>query len=196
MGFSTWHWLKRDIKMKFIVAACLIAAAFAEPEAKADADASVLYGAYGYAGYAAPYSLGYRGYAGAHGAYGAYPYAHSYGHYLGKRSADAEPEAEASVLYGSYGYAGYAAPHSVGYTGYSGYPYSHAAYPYAGAYGHCIGKRSADAEPEADASVLYGSYGYAGYAASPYTHGYSGYAGYPRAYGAYPYAHGAYSYLG
>merc|ERR1712106_759518 len=123
--------------MKFIATACLIAAAFADPEAKADADASVLYGAYGYAGYAAPYSLGYRGYAGA---YGAYPYGHSYGHY--------------------------------------------------------IGKRSADAEPEADVSVLYGSYGYAGYAASPYSHGYSGYAASPYAYGAYPYAHGAYSYLG
>merc|ERR1711935_1071863 len=110
MGFSTWHWLKKDIKMKFIATACLIAAAFAEPEAKADADASVLYGAYGYAGYAAPYSLGYRGYAGAYaGAYGAYPYGHSYGHYIGKRSADAEPEADASVLYGSYGYSGYAA---------------------------------------------------------------------------------------
>merc|ERR1712106_813818 len=172
MGFSTWHWLKKDIKVKFIATACLIAAAFADPEAKADADASVLYGAYGYAGYAAPYSLGYRGYAGVHGAYGAYPYAHSTGHYIGKRSADAE--ADASVLYGSYGYAGYAAPHSVGYAGYSGYPYAHAAYPYAGAYGHYIGKRSADAEPEADASVLYGAYGYAGYAASPYTHGYSG----------------------
>merc|ERR1712106_731501 len=126
--------------MKFIATACLIAAAFAEPEAKADADASVLYGAYGYAGYASPYS--------------------------------------------------------VGYTGCSGYPYAHAAYPYAGAYGHYIGKRSADAEPEADASVLYGSYGYAGYAASPYTHGYSGYAASPYAYGSYPYAHGAYSYLG
>merc|ERR1712106_1034275 len=186
MGFSTWHWLKKDIKMKFIATACLIAAAFADPEAKADADASVLYGAYGYAGYAASYSLGYRGYAGAYsGAYGAYPYAHSYGHYIGKRSADAEPEADASVLYGAHGYSGYAAS-----------PYAYGAYPYAHSYGHYIGKRSAYAEPEADASVLYGAYGYAGYAASPYTHGYSGYAGYPHAYGAYPYAHGAYSYLG
>merc|ERR1712106_921704 len=187
MGILHLTLVEEGSKMKFIAAACLIAAVFAEPEAKADADASVLYGAYGYAGYAAPYSLGYRGYAGAHGAYGAYPYAHSYGHYIGKRSADAEPEAEASVLYGSYGYAGYATPHSVGYAGYSGYPYVHAAYPYAGAYGHYIGKRSADAEPEADASVLYGAYGYAGYAASPYTHGYSGYAASPYAYGSYPY---------
>merc|ERR1712128_300447 len=150
MGFSTWHWLKKDIKMKFIATACLIAAAFAEPKAKANADASVLYGAYGYAGYAAPYSLGYRGYAGVHGAYGAYPYAHStghyigkrsadaeadasvlygsYGYYIGKRSADAEPEADASVLYGSYGYAGYAAsPYA-----YGAYPYAHGAYSYLG----------------------------------------------------------------
>merc|ERR1712128_288688 len=194
MGFSTWHWLKKDIKMKFIATACLIAAAFADPDAKADADASVLYGAYGYAGYAALYSLGYRGYAGAYaGAYGAYPYGHSYGHYIGKRSADAEPEADASVLYGAYGYAGYAAsPYTHGYSGYAASPYAYGAYPYT--YGtRYIGKRSADAEPEADASVLYGAYAYA---ASPYTHGYSGYARYPRAYGAYPYAHGAYSYIG
>jgi len=179
--------LKRDIRMKFIAAACLVAAAFAEPEAKAEADASVLYGAYGYAGYAAPYSLGYRGYAGAYGAYGAYPYAHSYGHYIGKRAAEAEPEADASVLYGSYGYA---RPYSVGYAGYAGHPYAYGAYPYA-ARGHYIGKRSA----EADASVLYGAYGYA---ASPYTHGYAGYAAHPAAYGAYgayPYTYGT-RYLG
>merc|ERR1712106_311293 len=179
MGFSTWHWLKKDIKMKFIATACLIAAAFADPEAKADADASVLYGAHGYAGYAAPYSLGYRGYAGAYaGAYGAYPHAHSYGHYIGKRSADAEPEADASVLYGAYGYAGYAAsPYTHGYSGYAASPYAYGAYPYAHSYGHYIGKRSADAEPEADASVLYGAYGYAGYAA-PHSVGYAGYSGY------------------
>merc|ERR1712071_675229 len=135
MGILSLSLVEEGSKMKFIATACLVAAAFAEPEAKADADAALLYGAYGYAGYAAPYSLGYRGYAGA---YGAHPYGHSYGHYIGKRSADAEPEADASVLYGSYGYAGYASPYSVGYTGYSGYPYAHAAYPYAGAYGHYI----------------------------------------------------------
>merc|ERR1719234_2663817 len=150
--------------MKFIAAACLVAAAFAEPEAKADADASVLYGAYG-----------------------AYPYAHSYGHYIGKRAAEAEPEADASVLYGSYGYAG---PYSVGYAGYAGHPYAYGAYPYA-VRGHYIGKRSADA----DASVLYGAYGYA---AGPYTHGYASYAAHPAAYGAYgayPYTYGT-RYLG
>merc|ERR1712033_31066 len=102
MGFSTWHWLKKHSKMKFIAAACLIAAAFAEPEA----DPAVLYGSYGY-GVGA-----YAGYAAYN--YGAYPY--TYGaRYLGKRSADAEPEADAALLYGNYGYtgyAGYAAPYS------------------------------------------------------------------------------------
>merc|ERR1712115_182019 len=122
MGFSTSHWLKGHIKMKFIVVACLFA--------------SVACGGGGY----------------------------------GKRSADAEPEADAALLYGAYGY--------------SGYPYTYGAYPYSyGGYRY-QGKRSADAEPEADAALLYGAYGYAGYAASPYTYGYSAY---PYSYGGYPY---------
>merc|ERR1712106_148077 len=110
-------------KMKFIAAACLIAAVFAEPEAKADADAALLYGSYGYGGYASPYNLGYKGYAGYAGAYGAYPYAGAYsGHYIGKRSADAEPEADANAYYGAYGYSAYgASPYAYsGYRGYSG----------------------------------------------------------------------------
>merc|ERR1712025_1471800 len=156
-------------KMKFVAAACLVAAAFAEPEAKADADAGLLYGAYGYAGlgYAGYHGLGYAGYAGYPHAYGAYPYAYG-AHYIGKRSADAEPEADAdaAVLYGAYGYGGlgYAGYHGLGYRGYAGYPYAYGAYPYS--YGaHYIGKRSADAEPEADADAayLYGAYGYSGY---------------------------------
>merc|ERR1712243_168812 len=116
MGFSTWHWLKKDFKMKFI------AAAFAEPEAKADP--ALLYGSYGYA---SPYSYGYSAYPYS---YGAYPY--TYGaRYIGKRSADAD----AALLYGNYGYAGYAAPYSYGYSGYraySAYPYSYGAYSYLG----------------------------------------------------------------
>merc|ERR1712098_873204 len=122
MGILNLSLVEERSKMKFIAAACLIAAAFAEPEAKADADAGLLYGAYGYA---APYSYGYSGYPYA---YGAYPY--RYGGYraLGKRSADAEPEADAAVLYGAYGYAGYAAsPYTYGY---SAYPYSYGGYPY------------------------------------------------------------------
>merc|ERR1712071_312633 len=210
MGILHLTLVEERTKMKFISAACLVAAAFAEPEAKADADAALLYGAYGYGGHASPYALGYRGYAGYAGAYGAYPYARAYGgHYIGKRSADAEPEAEAdaALLYGAYGYAGYAAsPYTYGHAAYAGYPYAagyagaYGAYPYAGAYGaHYIGKRSADAEPEAEADAFYGAYGYSaysaphayGYAASPYSYGYTGYSGYT----GYPYAaHGAYAY--
>merc|ERR1711994_987074 len=52
--------------------------------------------------------------------------------YYGKRSADAEPEADA--YYGYYGYGGY---RYGGYRGYYGYPYGYRYY----------GKRSADAEP-------------------------------------------------
>merc|ERR1711990_994062 len=66
-----------------------------------------------------PVAVGYHG----------YPHA-----YYGKRSADAEPEADA--YYGYYGYGGY---RYGGYRGYYGHPY---------AYGHrYYGKRSADAEP-------------------------------------------------
>merc|ERR1712176_1564585 len=93
--------------------------------------------------------------------------------YLGKRSADAEPEADAALVYSNLGY--------TGYTGVAGYPYSlgysaynYGAYPYT--YGaRYLGKRSADAEPEADAALLYGNYGY------------TGYAGYAAPYGAYSY---------
>merc|ERR1711936_694464 len=65
----------------------------------------------------------------------AHPVAVGYGlghfGYYGKRSADAEPEADA--YYGYYGYGGY---RYGGYRGYYGYPY-----------GYRYGKRSADAEP-------------------------------------------------
>merc|ERR1712061_526365 len=59
---------------------------------------------------------------------------HGLGHfgYYGKRSADAEPEADADAYYGYYGYGGYR-----GYRGYYGYPYGYRYY----------GRRSADAEP-------------------------------------------------
>merc|ERR1711956_23634 len=176
MGILHLTLVEEGSKMKFIAAAY------------ADADAALIYGAHGYGGYASPYALGYRGYAGYAGyagAYGAYPYAGAYGaHYIGKRSADAEPEADANAYYGAYGYSAYrASPYAysgyrgysglAGYTGYSAY----GAYPYAGAYGgHYIGKRSADAEPEADANAYYGAYGYSAYGASPYA--YSGYRGY------------------
>merc|ERR1711935_213215 len=140
MGILHLTLVEEGSKMKFITAACLIAATFAEPEANAEADAALLYGAYGYGGHASPYALGYRGYAGA---YGAYPYATAYGaHYIGKRSAEAEPEADADAFYVAYGYSAYgASPYAYsgyrGYSGYrahSGYPYSYGAYPAYGAY--------------------------------------------------------------
>merc|ERR1712168_845737 len=133
-----------------VVALCMFAAVAGKAEASADA--GYLYGHYGY---------GHLGYA-HHGYYG-YPYAHHYGHYYGKRSADAEPtatygkrsadaEPTADAAYAHYGYG-----HHLGYAhhGYFGYPYA----PH---YGHYYGKRSADAEPtaaaepKADADAFYG----------------------------------------
>merc|ERR1719339_197326 len=160
--------------MKLFAVLALAAVAFAEPEAEGKA--------YGIYGYGVPY-------AGAYGAYGAYsayrPYSYG-GYYYGKRSAEAEPEAEANAD-AYYGYYGYARPYAYGAYG-AGYGYRYGAYPYASAY---YGKRSADAEPkaEADPALLYNAYGYG----LPYAGAYGAYGGY-RTYGAYPYANGGYSY--
>ena len=183
-----------------VLISALVAAAYAE----AEADPAVLYGAYGYAGlgaypgYAAysPYTYGYgHGYAGlksapcVNAANVPVPCAAGYHHAIGKRDA----EADAAVLYSNYGYAG------LGY-GYAGLAH-HAAYsPYTYGYGlaglksapcvnaynipvPCAGrkKRSAEADAEADAAVLYSNYGYAGL----------GYGLGAYSYGAYPYAHAA-----
>merc|ERR1711874_879593 len=88
----------------------------AEPTADADA----YYGYYGH-----PLAYTHHGYGYAH--HGYYGYAHPYAHhgYYGKRSADAEPAADAGYLYGHYGYG-----HRYGYAhhGYYGYPYAHHGY--------------------------------------------------------------------
>merc|ERR1712179_137214 len=140
---------RQSDNMKFFAVLALAAVAFAEPEADAKADPALLYGAYGYG---LPYAGVYGGYR-TYGAYGAY--AGGYGYY-GKRSADAEPEAAAdaeadpALLYGAYGYG---LPYSSVYRSYGAYPYgyrTYGAYPYA-----YYGKRSADAEPEADPALLY-----------------------------------------
>merc|ERR1711884_869385 len=110
--------------------------------------------------------MGYHGYAG----YG-YPY---YGHYLGKRSADAVAGA---VPFGSstgldpitQGLDPVTQGVALPYHGYAAYGYG---YPYFGH--HLIGKRSADA----DADAYYAGYPFA-YAAHPYA--YAGYHGYPYA---------------
>merc|ERR1712110_850218 len=140
---------------KFAVVVCLAAAVNAE----ADADAALLYGAYGYGGYAAaPY------------VYGAYPYAAAYaagyGVTNGANTASIAGLAPAAVpaVAGGYAGAGRYVANSAGVV-------------------H-VAKRSADAEPEADADAYYyGAYGlgYAGY-------GYGlGYAGYAAPYGGYAY---------
>merc|ERR1712117_949924 len=134
---------RQSDNMKLIAVLALAAVAFAEPEADPKADPWLTYG---YAGYGLPYAGVYGGYrtyggypyAGVYGAgyrtYGAYPYSYAY---YGKRSAEAEPEAEAdpALLYGAYGYG---LPYSGVYGGYRTY----GAYPYSYAY---YGKRSAEA---------------------------------------------------
>merc|ERR1711937_722659 len=201
------------MKSIFFVAA-LLAAALAEPEADADAYYNTLgyhglgYSNYGFnrfRSYAAP-AYGYRsyGYASPYN-YGAY-------HHFGKRSAEAEaePEADADAYYNTLGYTGlgYA---NYGYNGYRSYAapaytrsYGYAA-PYAYNYGayHHFGKRSADAEPEADAdAAYYSTLGYHGLGYSNYEfNGYRSYAAAPaysygvRSYGyASPYTYGRYHY--
>merc|ERR1712127_370422 len=183
------------IMMKSIFFAALVAAVAAEAAPEADADA--YYGAYGYSGltnygyglnrlsYGGAYGLGLRSYAAApaYTGYSAYTgYGNLYGagygaRYLGKRSADAEPEAEAEAdayygngytvgyrnLYGAgYGYSGlnnYAAVRSYAAPAYSAY----AAPAYTGYGARYLGKRSADAEPEADAYYGYNGYNTLGY---------------------------------
>merc|ERR1711892_1079752 len=83
--------------------------------------------------------------------------------HVAKREAEAEPEADA--LYGAYGYGGYGHGYGIGHSTYSvgyghGYGLGHG-YSTLG-YGHGLGyarygygKRSADAEPKADADALY-----------------------------------------
>merc|ERR1740124_258644 len=134
--------------MKFLIV-CLFAAAYAAPEAEADAEAdpALLYGGYGhaYGGYGLTYGL---------------PVAHTV-----VKAADAEEPAVAAVktvaapvAYASAAYPYAAYPYAT-YANHVGYPYAHAA-----AYGayaapvatHTVAKRSADAAPDADA--YYGHY--------------------------------------
>merc|ERR1712024_354276 len=172
---------RQSDNMKLIAVLALAAVAFAEPEADPKADPWLTYG---YAGYGLPYAGVYGGYR----TYGAYPY--SYGYY-GKRSAEAEPEAEAdpALLYST---SSVVAPLTTAYTHAVAAPltYTHAvaapavtytaAVPtvattavktvvpsvastvYSHAYPYVYGKRSADAE--ADPALLYTA------GVAPYTH--------------------------
>merc|ERR1712142_1242214 len=206
------------LKSIFFVAA-LVAAVHAEAEADADADAyysTIGYHGLGYANYG---FNGYRSYAAAPAySYGvrsfgyASPYTYGAYRHFGKRSAEAEaePEADADAAYYStlgytglgyanYGYNGYRSYVAPAYTRSFGY-----ASPYAYNYGayHHFGKRSADAEPEADADAYYSTLGYHGLGYSNYGfNGYRSYAAAPaysygvRSYGyASPYTYGRYFY--
>merc|ERR1711971_1413379 len=157
----------------FVVASALVAACMAE------ADPQLLHpGYFAFGGKSAPCVNAANQAvpcAGAPLAYAGYPYAPVA---YGKRSADAEPEADAAYFGYGYPYAYAGVPFgsssgldpitqgldaaTQGYVPYYGYGHH--------AYGHYYGKRSADAEPEAEA--FYGHYGY------PYGLGHHfGYAG-------------------
>merc|ERR1719435_893827 len=169
--------------IKTILFTCLVAAVSAEAEADA------YYYNYGY-----PYAYAGVPFGSSTGldpitqgldpvTQGLLPYAgygHGYyGHFLGKRSADADAEPEADAFYGVYGYP---------YAAYNGVPFGSSTgldaitqgldastqgfLPYAGYghgyYGHYLGKRSADAEPKADAYYSAYGYPYAAYAGVPF----------------------------
>merc|ERR1712133_144041 len=121
------------MKSVAIVALCLLAAVSAE------AEADPYYGYYGH-------HLGY-GYGLGH-VYGHGYYGHGLHHgYYGKRSAEAEPEADAYYGYGhGLAYAHYPVVSTI-----HGYP--HHAYPYAYGHGYHYGKREAEAEPTAAAEA-------------------------------------------
>merc|ERR1712224_842660 len=179
-----------NMKYLAILAIALFAIVAAEPEADADAAAAYYGGYYGHPGYYGyGYGLGYRGYYGHPYRYGAYGYAHHYG----KRSAEADP---AYLYAGAYGYPYAYGAYPYGYYGFRAFaPYyaasashQHVSTP-AATYGISqLHKRSADAEPEADADAAYyygGYYGHPGYYGHGYGYGYG--LGYGRYYGGYGY---------
>merc|ERR1712004_245860 len=177
--------------MKVLVILCLIAVAYAapdaEPEADAAADAWYSYYGYGHPGYYGAYrgyyGLGGYGWGGYYGSrYYGYP---GYGYRYWKRDAESEakPEAEAdpAVLYSSvYG-------HGLTYGAY-GYPYAYGAYasPYYTYAHHPVTYTAAPAVTYAAAEAWYGRYygGY-GYGYPRYYGGYGGYYGRRYGYGYY-----------
>merc|ERR1711997_1193907 len=147
--------------MKFLVVLALVAAAYAAPEAEANADPAYFYGNY----------YGYPSYYSGYGNRG-------YGYW--KREAGAEPEANADASadpaywYGNY----WGSPY---YNTYGFNTYNRAyAYPALNYYNR-FWKRSADAQPEAAADANPEAYWY-GNAYGFYGNRW-GYSGYSRPYG-------------
>merc|ERR1712108_74504 len=109
MGVTTINSLAQDspcenYTMKFLVLFALFAFALAEPEAEPEAKADPA-AWYGYGNYYGGYRLGYRNYGYGYGGYrpayygnfyGGYPYSYGGYRHFWKRSANAEPEAEAN----------------------------------------------------------------------------------------------------
>merc|ERR1711973_261601 len=148
MGTQSFHDSLTNMKM-FVVLA-LAAMAMAEPEA----DPQLLYTAGVHTPVtsinnvpvvnAVPHVYTTGVHAPTVGVVGSTVYSHPTVYY-GKRSADAEPEADADAFYGVYGYSAYR-------------PYAYSAYrPYAYTTRWGYGKRSADAEAEADPALVYTS---------------------------------------
>merc|ERR1719187_2797736 len=119
--------------MKLAIVVCLAAYVAADATADADADPALLYSSYG----VHPYTYGVGSLA-----YTPRYYANSGGAvHIVKRDADAD-----AALYG-YHYGGY---HPYSYSAYR-HPYAYSGYRYP--FYHHYGKRSADAEPVADATA-------------------------------------------
>merc|ERR1719463_271367 len=132
--------------IKIAIVACLAALAAAE------ADADAWYGPYGYSNwgnnmmYGNNWNMNYWNRPGMQ---------EGYRFHYGKRSAEAEPEAEADAWYGPYGYSNWG--NNMMYYGnnWNMYNWNRPSYTQYRTFYH---KRSADAEPKADA--WYGPYGY------------------------------------
>merc|ERR1711937_159185 len=161
----------KSITMKLLLLTALAAVALAEPEAEARY--------YGYNPGFYGYNRGFSGY----GHQQNWPSARTYGFSStcwgcrGKRSADADAE-PAYYGYGSYGY-----PYGSGYRSY-GFPAR--SFTYRSPQG-LRGKRSAEAEPEAEADAEPRYYGYGSYGYNFGSYGYPyGYRAYGRGVAAHP----------
>merc|ERR1711973_620318 len=134
--------------MGIAIVACLAALAAAE------ADADAWYGPYGYSNwgnnmmYGNNWNMNYWNRPGMQ---------EGYRFNYGKRSAEAEPEAEADAWYGPYGYSNWG--NNMMYYGnnWNMYNWNRPAYTQYRTFYH---KRSADADAEPKADAWYGPYGY------------------------------------
>merc|ERR1712123_70001 len=175
---SVQQWVVFSVIMnKFLAITCLAAVAVAKPEADAEADPALLYGAYGYAGLAHAgyaYAAGYAAHspsasthiaglapaaipAIAGGYAGAGRYVANSARVVHVAKREAEADAEPALLYGAYGYAGHGyAGHGyagLGYAGLAGYPYAAHGLGYAGYAGYPYAAGYAAHSPSASTHI-------------------------------------------